>query len=230
MLTGRLLAVLGLTLCLVASSATADILGFTVDSLNSTFDGTTFTALNTTGALGSTGTFVRYETPTGIARFYWDTFATGSFSLSMKVTGVTGNPTYAASGVGSFTATDIGGDTITGDMTGQWVRDASDSFHGSLSNVRFTDNGLLDGSFDGHVNSISMSFAIASPWSGGITDLVVTNAPWFATAWPEGGYVGGSVDATVTAIPLPSSILLCFLGLGGLGLKRVFPVGLHERV
>jgi hypothetical protein len=195
------------------------MLGFTVDSLNSTFDGTTFAASNTTGATGSTGTFIRYEAPTGIARFFWDTYATGNFSLSMKITDVTDNPTYTASGVGSFTATDTGGDTITGDITGQWVRDTADSFHGSLSNVQFTDNDPLDGNFDGHVNSISMSFATAAPWSGGFTDLVVSNAPWFDATWSERGYLGGSVDATVTAVPVPSAILLGFLGLGSVGLK-----------
>lgn len=220
MLTRRLTTVLGLTLCLVTSSAMADMLTFSVNSLQSTFDGSTFTASKTADpVVGSMGSLIRYEAPSSAAGFLWSTLATGDFSLSMQIADVVSGPTFSATGTGSFTLTDADGDTLAGDIAGQWTRMSNDSFHGSLSNVMFTDNGVLDNSFDGHFGSVSMSFATASPWTGGITDLVVGDAPWFGAEWVPGGYVGGSVDATVTAVPAPTALLLGLLGLGSTGLK-----------
>ena len=224
---------LGLTLCLIAAPARADLFHWTVHNLDLNYDGTQFGA--TSSSLGNGGQikFTRDQPTVGTVDLF-PGFSTDQslFTISsMVISSISGSTTGStAQGVGTFTLTDVGGDTITGSVKGVWTKTATDpEFNGALSNVVWH-NEHTDNNFDGYKlviltyvpASVSMEFASPVPWDGSIIELTASGAPWFSSgdAWAAQVTAAGSVDAhAVAAVPLPAAVLLGFLGLSAAGLK-----------
>ena len=201
----------------------ADHMGFSYTYVHTTFDGTdTFT---TTNSANTSGKVYRIEPPPGQAKFYAaqdvadllaafgiavDTWGSGSEALliSMTITDITAT---TAKGSGSFTVTDVDGDTLSGIVSGTWVRENSRAaFTGGLGNVTFTSN--VNGTFDGHIGGMSMVFSEPAPWSGTVVQLNAGNG-WFTQSFSADG---GSIDAM---LPVPGAVLLGMLGLSVAGMK-----------
>lgn len=202
--------VLGLALCLVAAPARADLFGFTISNPLTTFDGVNF--FQSGEFSGTSGDLYRNGFPAGTAEFNvggWT--GPASFSMSMTISNLTAT---TADGAGTFQFTDVDGDIISGNVTGEWQKVSSFGFfNGLLGNVTFTPAGV-DNAFNGDVGSASMIFATPQPWRGGITEITASGT-WFA----QQSYriPGGSIDATV--VPAPAALLLGLLGMSVAGLK-----------
>lgn len=112
-------------------------------------------------------------------------------------------------GFGSFVVTDIDGDTITGDITGEWanVGGIFMAFNGELNNVAF--NGMT---FNGEAgSSFDMNFAGGPLFDGAIVQLTTA----------AGGYAGISNSTTgglLQILPSPGAVAL--LGLGAFAARR----------
>jgi len=156
--------------------------------------------------------------PTSVAAFLWGMGLTGGdFSLAMDLTNISAG-SMTAVGNGQFTITDTTGDTITGQLQGNWSRTGqANTFQGTLFGVTF-DNAHGDNQFNGQLGSAaSMVFPTPPPWTGTLIELSTT-AGWFSA----GSYVAssGSVDASVssppatTMIPAPGAFALTILGTG----------------
>ncbi|MBL8757253.1 MAG: hypothetical protein JNK35_02345, partial [Phycisphaerae bacterium] len=102
-----------------------------------------------TVALPSAGDVTRLTAPNGTATFA-NNFVSigGGFNLNLSVFA---NDGMVALGMGSFTITDLDGDTITGQIDGFWVKGGLSQtfFNGNLYNVTLNDNGTLDDMFNG---------------------------------------------------------------------------------
>lgn len=116
--------------------------------------------------------------------------------------------TLTLHGIGSFVATDVDGDTITGDIDGDWANIAGIfmAFNGSLSNVLF--NGAV---FNGQAGSFGTSFFSAPPYDGAIVQLT-TAAGGFA------GIINSDTGGDLQITPAPGTLAL--LGLAGFAGRR----------
>lgn len=163
-------------------------------------------AVSTGGPYNSRGDVTRVEAPGGTAIFQ-TAFVAGAdsldFVLTMNVANVTSN---AATATGSFLLTDFDGDTITGDLTGNWVRlgGVFGSFEGTMSNVSF--NSLADGSFEGSSGSFPMTFSGGPVYNGAI--IVLETGRWFTNNFAD---ADTQVEASI--LPEPASLALLALGL-----------------
>ncbi len=127
------------------------------------------------------------------------------FVLSMAITGIGAG---TANGSGSFTITDVDGDTITGNISGTWNQLAGifASFEGALSNVTVTSN-------DGMIHGTTGSFAAdlsdvggPAPYPGAIV-LLMLPGNWFTANFSNANtLVQGAV------VPEPATIALVVLG------------------
>ncbi len=213
------LLVLVLAVCMIATPAMANLFDFHFGSLTSTYtysSGTFNVSVNPTLTSGSV---TRLEAPIGVMQFLADTpghsywgIEGGNFSLSMMINNIGAS---TADGAGSFTITDTGGDTITGNLAGTWADlGVSNFFAGTLSNVNFIS--VSDGNFDGHLSSsVLMSFTSLPPWYGTLIELSTTGT-WFGDGF-DYTTNSGSVDASV--VPVPAAVILGILGLGVVGIK-----------
>ncbi len=118
-----------------------------------------------------------------------------------------------ALGSGNFTVTDRDGDTITGDIiNGVWTSGGPGFIflNANLTNVRFNDNGALDGAFNGTAGgSFLTSFVAQPPFSGSMTQLVFGASNFFTQSFSDRA-TGGSFQI----VPSPGSMAL--VGIGGL--------------
>jgi hypothetical protein len=227
MMTKVRLFIFGLALCLIAAPARADMFGFSFSNIRATFNKTT-SVFTTEDWAHTTGSVYRNMAPAGTAQFNAGSWNKGSpatkedLLIQMTITSITA---MTADGSGTFTIKDIQGDTLSGSLTGTWVRAGSSAssykgvFDGSLTNVTFTP---VDGTFDGHGGtSVSMSFpGVPQPWPEGTLIELTASGAWFtgATGVKHSFDVkGGSLDAEV--MPVPAAFLLGLLGMGVAGLK-----------
>ncbi len=199
---------------LLAGAAQADVvLTFGFTDLAGEFDGgSAFTADSVSaGVLQSSGDVSRLLAPGGTAD-YDAGFASGGFSMNIGVPAVRTDPTS-----GGFTITDADGDTITGDINGNWVSGGGDIvfFTGSLSNVNLNDLGGIDGSFDGPSGG-SFGLDIPSqPLEGALVTLfIATGSGFFDSAFSD---VSTQVDGVV--VPAPAG-LMALAGLGLIASRR----------
>jgi hypothetical protein len=131
------------------------------------------------------------------------------FVLSVSVNKISGT---AATGSGTFSATDRDGDTITGNINGVWTFGGPGFifFNGNLSNVFYTDNGAADGTYDGtEGGQFGLNFPAAQPYVGSVVQLVFGQNNFFRSSF-EDRATGGSMQI----IPTPGSLAL--LGLSGI--------------
>jgi len=132
-----------------------------------------------------------------------------NFQLSLSVNVIL--PNLAATGAGSFTATDADGDTISADIDGTWIYDTVNSFiffNGSLSNVVASDNGTQDDMFNGTQFG---NFQISGM---GLTEGALTQIVFGAGSFFTSNFSGAATGATAQVIPAPGALAL--VGLGGL--------------
>lgn len=209
-------------MCMIAAPASASLFEVSVVSPTTTYDGTaTFTA-NANATLASAANTTQYgivngSTPPALgtsALFVWPSDL-GSFSLNMTISNIN-NTTKTADGVGSFTLTDVDGDTVTADISGQWEREGStNQFGGVLGNVYYNTLGNGTG-VDGGSGSVPMGFTAPQPWVGGITQIEA-KLPWFGAITSPATATSGSIDIAIT--PVPGAVLLGLLGISAAGIK-----------
>ena len=202
-------------LCLSGAPAFADMFDFGVSRLDTTFDGTTFNAwLNKPYGVM---TLNRIEAPIEtVALEYAGGSATlGDFSLWMDLDNITAT---TATAIGEFTITDIDGDTITGDITGNWALIGGYTrFSGDMSDIQWTsDDGFFNGDSGSDDAAVPLDLVTFPPWDGHIIDLTINHEAWMLSS----GWSGKIKQATIFAVvPTPTAVLLGILGLGAVGLK-----------
>lgn len=122
-----------------------------------------------------------------------------------------------ATGTGSFTLTDADGDSMTGDISGDWVLVGSFlAFSGNLSNIFLNDNGAADNTFngtDGSSTNWSTAFPGAQPFEGALVNLVFGATNFFSSNFSD-----RSTGVTAQIVPAPGALAL--LGLGGMAAAR----------
>lgn len=194
---------------LLAGAAQADVvLSFGFTDTSGSYDGVdTFTATAVdSGLLQTSGDVTRLSAPGGTAEFATG-FASGSgdFSVDLSVD----NPGSPGE-TGSFTITDVTGDTITGDISGTWLSGGGDIvfFNGFLSNV-FLNDTSGDGDFDGTSGAFGMDID-GQPLEGAFVTLFIATGSGFFDSAFQG--VSTQVDGVV--IPAPAGVM----ALAGLGL------------
>jgi hypothetical protein len=199
----------------MTAPAFADLYGFTVSSIRTTYDGSEFKAL--IGTLTTASLYRSSVPPTGTTTFDTDWTGSEDFLLTMDITNVTASSADGINGLLSFKDTD--GDELKADVSGTWTKAGSAGiFTGALSNMSYTST---DNTFDGDLGSVSMVFSGVpqAQWLGTIVQLTTNNA-WFLNAQGNSNLFdaeGGCINATV--VPIPAAIVLGLLGLGAVGLK-----------
>jgi hypothetical protein len=216
MVKKRLLFAFCLSLFLSAAPAMAGLFDFSFSSVTSTFDETSAFNVSVNPDL-TLGSVTRIQSPTGFTSFSpWGSgwAAGGDFSLSMTISNILAG-TADGSGTFSITDTDATPDTITGSIDGTWTNaGAFNLFSGTITDVKFNDNGTADEEFDGHSGYVSMSFPSLSPWSGSIMEISTTSN-WFG----EGRYSTDQGNVIASVVPVPGAVLLGMLGLGVVGIR-----------
>ncbi len=195
---------------LAASPAMADLFGVSGSNLQTSYDGSSFTATDYAPTMINV---YRNTDPAGFAVVLPGISVAGTphFMISMDITDVTADEADAS---GWFTVKDVQGDILAGDINGYWERAGSrGQFGGSLSNVTYTS---ADTEFDGHFGSTSMDLDTSEPWKGFITGLTMDGA-WFQNE--SFSVDGGDISMRVVHAPVPAALSLCLLGFGSAGLK-----------
>jgi len=205
-------------LCLSSAPASADLFHFSIpNKFEMTFDGTRFDAsLNYYSDFALTRDVAPVET---VNLFPWKSgLGLGALSLWMDLDNITAT---TATAMGQFTITDVDGDTLTGNLTGDWALIGNyPSFSGEMSGIQWTtDDGFFNGNDGSDDSSMPLDFASDPPWTGSIMELTTGHTSWFTYPWEEPYAVkrGGGIEGVV--VPIPAAILLGILGLGAVGLK-----------
>ncbi len=200
----------------LATSASATVVAtFQYTDLRGAYDAGPgqFTAVAVdSGSFQSAGDVTRLIAPGGTAQFEpgFVTTTGGSAMVSINVTNIVG---LTADGSGTFSFADADGDTITGDISGDWLSPGGGIvfFNGLLSNVTF--NGLGNGSFEGTTGAFGMG-DLSGIYSGAIVQLFTRVG---------GGFFNSSfsdVSTLVSGDIIPAPSALALLGLGGLAAMR----------
>ncbi len=211
-------------LCLSVTPVNADLFHWTVHNLDLSYDGADFNAVvSANDPDGGQILFTRDVDPKGTISLFPE-YLTDQSNFTVDDMVISDITASTANGVGTFTLTDRGGDTITGDVTGVWTKTGTGpQFSGTLSNVLWNS---ADNDFDGYkqvglsyvADSVSMDFSTPQPWNGSMVELTADSAPWFGLGgWSQVIPHAGSIDAHV--VPVPAAVLLGLLGLGAAGLK-----------
>lgn len=162
------------------------------------------------GPFATSGDVTRVLPVTGTAQFdtnFIDQADSGNFALNMNISNITNTTAFVANG--AFTITDANGDTITGNLTGNWARlgGVFGSFAGTMDNIAFN-NTSGDGTFDGSDGgSFSMLFPGGPFYDGAI--IVLETGSWFKESFED---TDTQVEASIL-IPAPGAVLLGVLGL-----------------
>lgn len=138
--------------------------------------------------------------------------ADAQFSIS-----VFNKTAFTAQGLGSFTLTDLDGDTITGVIDGVWVRGSAGRtfFNGNLRNV--TLNPLGNGNYDGTTGpGFLMDLLVPPPYSGALVQLFIRTGVGFF----ENEFSNNSTQTSGQIIPTPGAAVLAGIGMVGLAARR----------
>lgn len=204
--------------------ANADVvLTLSYDDLSGSFDAgsSTFSAVAVdlgANSLQSAGEASRIDGNPGSASFGVG-FVSGAdqSNFTLNLTVVPSIPNLLAFGIGGFTATDVDGDTITGNLDGNWIYDSINGFiffNGTITNVFLNDNGAQDDLFNGsQLGDFSMSGLGTEPFEGALTQITFGAASFFGMSFNT-----AATGVTAQILPAPGSLAL--LGLGGLMVAR----------
>lgn len=209
------------------STARADVFSFTYSELEGDFavtgaDSGLFTAADQVGILPfhTQGDVTRLAPPTDTAIFDFADAAIGSASIDLSVaaSAITDNHAVAS---GTLTLVDIDGDTISGSISGQWIRTGSSAALIALWSDVVLDNKSMDTTFDGtDGSSWSMTFSLPGRFSGNVVALAFDD--WFTDG---AGTVVGFENTTTLAsgavlhvVPEPGTLSL--LAIGGFAALR----------
>jgi len=203
-----------MTICMSSAPALADMFDFEA-SLAMTFDGSTLNAsLYDFGVV----TLNYLDAPIETVEVGLGILTTGDFSLTMAIDNID-NTAQTATGTGAFTITDIDGDTITGNMSGNWALIGGyTTFSGDMANVQWTtDDGFFNGDDGSDDAAVALDLITSPPWEGQVVGLTIDSVPaWMLyTSWPS-AKPGSAVGAIV---PTPAAVLLGILGLSAVGIK-----------
>lgn len=181
------------------------------NGLTGNFDGAA--SYTTSQEAFTSGTVTRVLPPIGVA-FFGPGYANG-MSISLTISAIT--PT-TAHGVGTFIITDPDGDTITGNVVGDWTKTGTSAdFAGTAGNILYTDNGAVDVAFDGDTAGSASMVGLAGPLSA--TTFRITSdigSSWFNT----GAFTDPVENVAIKIIPAPGAVLLGMLGFGLVGYIR----------
>ncbi len=202
-----LMAFLGLALA-ASVAAAAPIVTFGFTDLDASFapSGVLMGNLLVEAGPRTDGDVTRLLPVTQTAQFAHDfTLTAADYVLSMVITNITPLTALAS---GTFTISDINGDTITGDVAGSWVWVAPFAFfNGSLSNVHF--NSLGNGVFEGPSGgAFGMNFSAfgPAPYTGAI--MTLQTGAWFTSS-----YQGCNALVQGAIMPEPAGAVLAVAGL-----------------
>lgn len=212
------------TLIAVAGFASADVIvSYSYTDLDGSFDSTssTFTADATDmtggGSLDTGGDVSRLLGAPSTAGFESGFMAFGTFAdvqISLSVFNITPD---SADAEGTVTITDLGGDTLTADVTGSWTilnPFGFMFFSGVSSNYAFADNNDIDGEFNGTGGAFDISDLIGNLYDGAVS-LLLQNPGGFGT-----DFSGVSTEGDGVLVPTPGSILIGSLGALGMIIPR----------
>ena len=206
-------ALAGLALC--AAGATAQVVTFTYSDVSGSYN-TGTQVFNASAGANTSGDVTRLAAPGGSAQ-YGTGFTTLLTSADVDLTLTLSNITATtADATGSFTITDDNGDTLTGNIDGEFQGSGfAISFDGLISGAVFNNNSL-DGTFDGPTGgSFSTDLnPIPLPLDGAIVQLFFSFNNFFVNSFSNTPVL---VDALL--IPAPGAASLALAGLG-LAAKR----------
>lgn len=196
----------------LATSASATIVStFQYTDLLGSYDAGPgqFTAVAVdSGSFQSAGQVARLIAPGGTAQFEPGFINTtgGNAVVNISVFNIVG---LTAQGTGSFTFTDPDGDTITGNISGNWLSPGGGIvfFNGLLTNVTFNSTG--NGTFEGTTGSFGMG-DLSGIYSGAIVQLFTR---------VSGGFFNSSftdVSTLVSGDIIPAPGVIALMGLGGI--------------
>jgi MYXO-CTERM domain-containing protein len=203
----------------LAVAAQADaILTFGFTDLSGSFNTGTAAysavGVNNAGGLQTQGDVTRLLTPGNGTATYLTGQAAGRVAVNLAITNIL--PT-SATGNGTITITDADGDTLSATVSGNFMQSGvAVFFNGLLSNPTFTDNGVVDATFDGPGGgSFTRSFSPAvPPITGALVQLYMGNgANLFSSS-----FSGISTQINGAFVPTPGALMLA--GLGGLAAAR----------
>ena len=218
-----ILAALGWAAIAFEATAKADVFSFTYSELAGSFtadgpDSGLFSAVDQLGVLpvqteGDVSRLVPVADSV-VLNFADAAIGSASVDLSVATTAITDDDALAS---GSLTLVDVDGDTITGDISGEWIRvGASANLVALLTGITLT-NTSLDGTFDGTGgNAWSMTFDEPQPFVGNVITLAF--GAWFT----DGGgdlvnfqdvttLASGAVSGTDPLIPEPATLSLALI-------------------
>lgn len=212
---GRTLLIAAAGIAATAAVANAQaILTFGFTDVDGSFNATDGSFLGASTATTS-GDVTRLAAPGGTAVFDPGFAGIGASDFSFDITVmITGGGT--ASGTGTFSIVDVHGESLTGDLDGQFTELAPGiiAFNGLLSGVQFNDVSG-DGTFDGPTTgSFSTDLPGTAPYDGAIVQLFIDGSGGFFDA----DFTGVSTQVSGVIVPAPASLAL--LGLGGLAAAR----------
>ncbi len=220
------LVVCGVMLIGSQSVLASDQLSFSFNDLTGGFDAgsSLFSALDDAN---TTGNVKRLAPVLGTANLDGTIADSGfagmaSFDLMMTLSNVTD---LTADSSGTISITDLNGDTVAADISGQWTNIGSlgfdsASFAGMLSNVQILDNFAADGLFDGDAGS---SFDLTFPSQLFGNAITLAFGSWFTDGAGTGTLQGFSDVTTVAGgaiVPEPATLALLAMGGVGVLLRR----------
>lgn len=202
----------------LVSASNADVIAtLTYDSLSGSWDNGTglFTAIAVDqgpNGLRSAGEASRIVATEGSASFNTGFTGRTTAAFSISLSAVATMDPNVKTGVGSFTATDTNGDTITGDIAGEWINLGNGFvvFNGAVANA-FFNNVSQDGEFNGEGGSFfDMIFANGQgPYEGAAANLLFNAGSFFTSNFDK-----VSTGTLIQIVPTPGALAL--MGMGGL--------------
>ncbi len=217
----KIFAAAGLAAAASMASAGVAITTFTYSDLDTSYftsDGSTGSFTARAGA-DSSGDVTGFVAGAQTAE-YTPSFATDDASLAdvvfeMSISNITAN---SADATGSFTITDVDGDSITGALAGAWTRASAGAtilfFNGTLTDVVYSDSG--DGVFEGVDGSgfALTPYLLNNSFSGGLVQVSFGVDSFFDESFDLSGS-----QFSGTIVPTPGAAAL-LLGAGGMVARR----------